>query len=106
MMHFVKFIKGNIPFRSTFEVSCTHYFFDFLFSVFVIISHFTWTCTANDYMNPEWIDPHAWSDDGDPLTKLCPKSEPCKPCGKDIKPEYLRLVNSLFNPDEFRVSSE
>lgn len=62
------------------------------------------TCVENEYLNPEWIDPHAWSNDQDPLSKLCPKSEPCKTCEKDAKTEYLRLVNTLFDPSQFRVS--
>lgn len=54
-------------------------------------------------MNPEWVDPHDWTVQKDPLQKLCPKSEPCKPCEITAKSEYLRLVNSLFNSNEFRV---
>lgn len=55
-------------------------------------------------MDPNWVDPHAWSNDEDPLSQLCPKSEQCKPCDNKAKPEYLRLVNFLFDPDAFRVS--
>lgn len=54
-------------------------------------------------MNPEWIDPHDWTVDKDPLKQLCPQTETCKPCTNTAKSEYLRLVNSLFNPNEFRV---
>lgn len=57
----------------------------------------------NEYLNPEWVDPHDWTKDKDPLQKLCPQSDLCKPCEKTFKSEYLRLVNSLFNPSEFRV---
>ncbi|XP_031636671.1 uncharacterized protein LOC116349398 [Contarinia nasturtii] len=56
----------------------------------------------NEYLNPEWVDPHDWTKDKDPLQKLCPHSELCKPCENTVKSEYLRLVNSLFNPNEFR----
>lgn len=55
-------------------------------------------------MDPNWVDPHAWSNDEDPLSQLCPKSEQCKPCDNKAKPEYLRLVNFFFDPDAFRVS--
>lgn len=59
---------------------------------------------SKQYMNPEWVDPHDWSIDRDPLHKLCPQTEACKPCENTAKGEYLRLVNSLFDPKEFRVS--
>lgn len=62
------------------------------------------SCVANEYMDPEWIDPHAWSRDDNPLAQLCPQSQPCKPCEQTAQAPYLRLVNSLFNPSEFRVS--
>lgn len=55
-------------------------------------------------MDPDWVDPHAWSNDENPLSKLCPKSEPCKQCENKANPEYLRLVNTLFDPDAYRVS--
>lgn len=74
-----------------------------IFSVCVVVWYFSFECAADDYMNPEWVDPHSWSTDKDPLAQLCPQSEPCKPCEKDARPEYLRLVNTLFNPNEFRV---
>lgn len=57
----------------------------------------------NQYMNPEWEDPHDWSADRDPLHKMCPQNSPCKPCENTVKTEYMRLVNSLFDPNEFRV---
>lgn len=61
-------------------------------------------CRNNEYLNPEWVDPHDWTIDRDPLDKLCPQTQACKPCENTAKSEYLRLVNSLFNPSEFRVS--
>lgn len=61
------------------------------------------TCRNKEYLNPDWVDPHDWSVDKDPLDNLCPQTQACKPCENSAKPEYLRLVNSLFNPKEFRV---
>ena len=58
-------------------------------------------CRNSEYLNPEWVDPHDWTVDKDPLDKLCPQA--AKPCESSVKSEYLRLVNTLFKPNEFRV---
>lgn len=63
------------------------------------------SCLANEYMNPEWIDPHAWSNDKNPLSHLCPNAVPCQPCEQPAINEYFRLVNTLFDPKKFRVSN-
>ncbi|XP_055304634.1 uncharacterized protein LOC129569618 [Sitodiplosis mosellana] len=59
-------------------------------------------CRNTEYLNPEWVDPHDWTVEKDPLNKLCPQTQTGKPCENSAKSEYLRLVNSLFNPSEFR----
>lgn len=53
-------------------------------------------CRNREYMNPEWIDPHDWSLGKESL-QICPK------CERTARPEYLRLINSIFNPSQFRV---
>lgn len=64
------------------------------------------SCLANDYMNPEWVDPHAWSNEKNPLSQLCPNAVPCQPCEQSATNEYIRLVKVLFDRKEFRVSNE
>lgn len=69
-----------------------------LFVCFVVVR-----CRNHEYLNPEWVDPHDWSADKDSLRRLCSEAQPCKPCEKTAKNEYSRLVQSIFNPQLFRV---
>lgn len=55
------------------------------------------------YLDPDWKDPHGWSAETDPLAKICPQTDACKPCDQTVRPEYLRLVNTIFDPSAFRV---
>lgn len=55
------------------------------------------------YLDPDWVDPHDWSSNRDPLHELCPESDACKPCEKTVRSEYLRLVKTIFDPSQFRV---
>lgn len=61
-------------------------------------------CLADQYMNPDWVDPHAWSKERDPLIQLCPESQPCKPCESNAQAPYLRLVNTIFDINKLHVS--
>lgn len=72
------------------------------FLVFLSIGCTAVRCRNNEYLNPDWVDPHDWKSDQDPLQQLCPQTQPHE---HSAKSEYLRLVNSFFNPDEFRVRS-
>lgn len=56
-------------------------------------------CRNHEYMNPEWEDPHDWSQGKESL-QICPK------CERTARPEYLRLVNSIFDPKHFRVCKD
>lgn len=74
-----------------------------VFLVFLSIGCTIARCRNSEYLNPDWIDPHDWTGDRDPLQQLCPKTQNCEPCEHSAKSEYLRLVNSFFNLNEFRV---
>lgn len=86
------------------------HFFCFV-AVFLLIYHIVWLaqpCLANDFMDPSWVDPHAWTSETSDLPQpdnVCLKSTQCPPCEQAAKAEYFRLVQSLFNPNEFRVST-
>lgn len=58
---------------------------------------------SDGFLDPEWIDPHDWSGNKESFREACAKIESCKPCEETARPEYLRLVNSIFNPNQFRV---
>lgn len=79
--------------------------FENIFRIQVVLVLFTIVftvvrCRNREYLNPEWIDPH----DREPVHKLRPQADLCEPCDNAAKSEYLRLVNTIFNPNEFRVS--
>lgn len=85
-----------------------HHFLQILVAVFLLIYHVVWLaqpCSADANLDPSWIDPHAWSTEAPELMKLNPRCTPCQACDQSAKAEYFRLVQSLFNPDEFRVSN-
>lgn len=63
----------------------------------VVIAH------NHKYLDPQWIDPHDWSRDRDPLDDLCPPRDTCKPCEKTAQSEYRRLVKTIFDPSQFRL---
>lgn len=77
---------------------CDLYFLVILTSGFIVVS-----CRDHKYLDPQWIDPHDWSSNKDPLHDLCPQNEACKPCEKTARSEYLRLVKTVFDPNQFRV---
>lgn len=60
-------------------------------------------CRNKEFLNPEWIDPHDWTTAKDSIPNCEPQSTESKPCEPSVKSEYFRLVNSLFNPNEFQV---
>lgn len=74
-----------------------------VFLVFLLIGGTIVRCRNNEYLNPDWVDPHDWKGDRDPLQQLCPQTQKCEPCEHTAKSEYLRLVNSFFDENKFRV---
>lgn len=86
---------------AAYRIDCV--FFVQVFLVFSTIGFVVVSCRDHKYLDPQWIDPHDWSKNRDPLDELCPKTEACKPCEKTARSEYLRLVNTIFDPSEFRV---
>lgn len=96
--------------RQLFSLSQFNEHFFVFFSVFLqcIFYNIIWLAqpgSAENFLDPNWVDPHSWSVEPNELSKLCPKATPCEPCGSSSNAEYFRLVQSLFNPNEFRVSN-
>lgn len=68
-------------------------------------------CTATDgldqYLNPEWIEPHAWGNEKDPLQQLCPQASVAtcdKQCDKrNLEIAFKKFVHIIFGRDKFKV---
>lgn len=67
------------------------------------------TCSAHQYLNPEWVEPHAWAGEKDPLQKLCPQQIDCKQSDKQYENNlnalvaFKKLVYNLFDRNKFKV---
>lgn len=67
------------------------------------------TIWANEFMNPEWVETHAWANQKNPLKQLCPQSVECNTlegqCLKNSNVEiaFKKLVRTLFDRNKFQV---
>lgn len=63
---------------------------------------------ASNYLNPDWVETHAWAKDKDPLKQLCPQISDCKSeCLKNSNANtaYRRLVSTVFDRKYYQVSN-
>lgn len=62
---------------------------------------------VEQYLNPEWIEPHAWANEKDPLQKLCPQAPIVnmnKDCDKrNIEIAFKKLIRNFFDRSKFMV---
>lgn len=64
--------------------------------------------SVDQYLQPDWIEPHAWASEKDPIQQLCPKATVINTCDKDcdkrnLEIAFKKLVNNFFSRDKFMV---
>lgn len=57
------------------------------------------------YLNPDWVEPHAWAAEKDPLQQLCPAVAECSTDydKRNVEVALKKLVYSLFDRSKFVV---
>lgn len=64
--------------------------------------------TVEQYLKPEWTEPHAWATENDPLQQLCPQALIVNTCDKDcdkrnIEIAFKKLIHNFFDRSKFMV---
>lgn len=77
----------------------------FTLCIILVLQTYGLASNAEQYLNPEWIEPHAWAAEKDPLQRLCPQVTTCdKECDKrNLEIAFKKLVHNFFAPDKFKV---
>lgn len=74
----------------------------------VALSTYCVASNVEQYLNPEWIEPHAWAAEKDPLQQLCPQMPVATTCDREcdkrnIEIAFKKLVHNFFARDKFTV---
>lgn len=80
----------------------------FLLCAVIVSKAYGVASSVEQYLPAEWVEPHAWAAEKDPLQQLCPQTPAVAACDiecdkRDLEIAFRKLVHNFFDRSKFMV---